>query len=72
MLGRLLSIEMVTVSNVSMLNPITGLKVRCFLKQRTTNFIVSKNYACPFLIRFSIPGVKTKTVPTIFREVKIA
>ena len=30
-----------------------------------------ENYACPFLIRFSIPGVKTKTIPTIFREVNI-
>ena len=26
-----------------------------------------KTYACSFLIRFSIPGVKTKTLPPIFR-----
>ena len=33
--------------------------------------MIKMSIACPFLIRFSIPGIKKKMLPPIFREVKI-
>ena len=45
---------------------------KTFSKTKITNRTRLKDStACPFVIRFSIPGVKNKSLPTILKEVKL-
>ena len=45
---------------------------KMFSKTKRKKISMIKNsIACPFLVRFSIPGIKKKNLPPISREVKI-